>query len=184
MVIAMENKHIIQAFQEALADLPPAEQALKVLQFTERMQELEAADLERSAHSGVSQHPEGSVGPETRKGSDGARSGRWSGSNLPPGWEDIGEQKEDKDYNKAKNERRSGGKRLRKDTSKKVGLPVLIGVCVCLIVVIIIAVVVLRTGGSKPGEPNDPGEFESGYVEPAGAEGNNTDAPGDGTGAD
>ena len=105
----MENKHIIQAFQEALADLPSAEQALKVLRFTERLQELEAANLERSAHSGVSQGPEGSVGPETREGPDevengcrsggvqrssegsvepkrsktpgGARSGRWSGSN-------------------------------------------------------------------------------------------------------
>lgn len=182
MVIAMENKHIIQAFQEALADLPPAEQALKVLRFTERMQELKAADLERSAHSGVSRGPEGSAEPERSKTPDGARSGRWSGGNLPPGWEGVGEQEADKDCDKVRNGRRSGGKRLQEDTSKKVNLPVLIGICagaLCLIAVIIVAAVVLRAGGRKPpAEPNDADEFESGYVESTEAEEENTDAPG------
>ena len=209
MVIAMENKYIIQAFQEALADLPPEEQALKVLQFTERMQELEAADLRRNAHSGVSQGTEGPVGPGTHGGSDevkngrksggvqrspegpaepirsktlsGARSGNRSGSNLPPGWEGVGEQEADKDYDMGRNGRRSGGKRLQEDTSKKVSLPVLMGICagaLCLIAVIVVVVAVLRAGGGKPDEPNGPDKFESGNIGPIETEGENTDDPG------
>lgn len=43
----MENRHVTQALQEMLSDLPPEEQALEILFFTKRMETLEATELSR-----------------------------------------------------------------------------------------------------------------------------------------
>lgn len=65
----MESKHIIQAFQETLADLPPVEQTLRTLQFTEKMDELEVSERDLSWYTSgqgresIARRPDKSVLP-------------------------------------------------------------------------------------------------------------------------
>lgn len=151
----MENKHVIQAFQEMLTDLPPAEQALKALRFTKRMEEFEAADREASTQHGRAQQ----------------------------GWDiNYSENDTDKTADQSKNEHQRGGKRLHGGSpgTNNLLLMIILAVAVVALIVIVVAGILLVSGGSNKSDKSKDSngtdtESESGYVDSADTEGKSED---------
>lgn len=124
----MENRHVTQALQEMLSDLPPEDQALKILFFTERLEALEAAEFSRI------------------------------GTNVQQGWGNIDGYGEDEAFGSQESRYQETGKDYQASKGKGRSLAWFLVLASLAIIVFVILAVLFVSRGGKPVEPVENGK--------------------------